>query len=57
MLTQRYWIAGLKDSDQCAIWDSKLFRYLGDGKGGFAVFDTWVKAEEVVDIMRERVGA
>lgn len=56
MLTQRYWISGLENSDQCVIWDSKQVKYLGDGKGGFATFDTWAKAEEVVDIMAQRVG-
>lgn len=57
MLSQRYWVAGLEGTTQCVIWDSKLVKYLGNGKGGFATFDTWVRAEDVIDIMRERVGA
>lgn len=57
MLTQRYWISGLEGTDKCVIWDSKLIKYLGDGKGGFAQFDTWVQAEDAVSIMSERVAA
>lgn len=57
MLAKRYWVSGLEGTEKCVIWDSTLVKYLGDGKGGFATFDSWVQAEDVVEIMRERVGA
>ena len=39
------------------IWDSTLNLFLGDGKGNVAQFETHVRAQDVVDIMVERVGA
>lgn len=56
MLSQRYWIAGYGDT-QAVIWDSKLAKYIGNGKGSFQVMDTWAEAEDIVKIMAQRVGA
>lgn len=56
-LSQRYWISGLMNTTMCVIWDSKLGKYIGNGKGEHLRLDTWAEAESVVDIMVQRVGA
>lgn len=55
-LSQRYWIAGYGDT-QAVIWDSKLAKYIGNGKGEFLRLDTWPEAEGVVADLVQRVGA
>jgi hypothetical protein len=57
MLSQRYWISGLTNTEKCVIWDSKIGKYLGNGKGEFLTLDTWAEAEGIVKIMAKRVGA
>lgn len=57
MLGQRYWISGLMNTTMCVIWDSKLGKYVGNGKGEFLRLDTWPEAEGVVADLIQRVGA
>lgn len=56
MLGQRYWISGLVNTTMCVIWDSKLGKYVGNGKGEFLRLDTWPEAEGVVADLIQRVG-
>lgn len=39
------------------IWDSKLNKFLGDGKEGLATSETYDRALTMVSIMTQRVGA
>lgn len=57
MLSQRYWISHLENTDKAVIWDSTLGKYLGNGKDEFLTLDTWKEADGVVKIMPQRVGA
>jgi len=56
-LSQRYWITGLMNTEKCAIWDSKIGKYICNGKGEVLFLGTWAEAEGIVNTMRERVGA
>lgn len=57
MLSQRYWISHLEGTDKCVIWDSKIVRFLGNGKGELLSLDSWSEAEDIVVEMAQRVGA
>lgn len=53
----RYAIGFEEDSDEVTIFDTKLFRLVGNGKGKALVLDSQDEAMEVIDIMVQRVGA
>lgn len=53
----RYAIGFEEDSDEFTIFDTKLFRLVGNGKGKALVLDSQDEAMEIVDIMVQRVGA
>jgi len=53
----RYAIGFEEDSDEFTIFDTKLFRLVGDGKGKALVLDSQDEAMEIIDIMVQRVGA
>jgi hypothetical protein len=54
---QRFHIGFEEDSDEFTIYDAKLHRLVGDGKGKALVLDSQDEAMEVIDIMVQRVGA
>lgn len=53
----RYAIGFEEDTDEFTIFDTKLFRLVGNGKGKALVLDSQDEAMEVIDIMVQRVGA
>lgn len=53
----RYAIGFEEDSDEFTIFDTKLFRLVGDGKGKALVLDSQDEAMGIIDIMVQRVGA
>lgn len=53
----RYAIGFEEDSDEFTIFDTKLFRLVGDGKGKALVLDSQDEAMDIIDIMVERIGA
>lgn len=52
----RYAIGFEEDSDEFTIFDTKLFRLVGNGKGQALVLDSQDEAMEIIDIMVQRVG-
>lgn len=53
----RYAIGFEEDSDEFTIFDTKLFRLVGNGKGKALVLDSQDEAMQIIDIMVQRVGA
>lgn len=53
----RYAIGFEEDSDEFTIYDTKLRRLIGNGKGKALILDSQDEAMRVVDIMSQRVGA
>lgn len=52
----RYAIGFEEDSDEFTIFDTKLRRLVGDGKGKALVLDSQDEAMEIIDVMVQRVG-
>lgn len=54
---ERYAIKQRIGNKGWVIWDSKLSKFLGDGKEGLATSETYDNALTVVSTMAQRVGA